>query len=112
MSTETDITVINESSYDLHISFVVDKTAQSKDDYNDIELTKNQTIMFTVSYYATGKNDYPRPYIDLKKIIFSDSTTGKIIKTLDNNLENIFILTNVDGWHADYLLKITNNLLE
>jgi hypothetical protein len=107
----SDITVINESSYDLHISFVVDKTVQSKDDYKDINLTKNQSIVFTVGYYATGYNNYPRPYIDIKRIIFSDSTTGKIIKTLDNNLENI-ILTNVDGRHADYLLKITNNLLE
>jgi hypothetical protein len=112
MSTETDIIVINESSYDLHINFVVDERRQSKDDYKDIEITKNETIMFKVGYFATGYNDYPRPDIDIKSIIFTDLVSRKVIKAIDNNLKDIFIFIESNGGYAKYLLKITDNLLE
>ena len=108
---ETDIEIINESSNDLIIEFLLrNGKFCHHPGYDKIELKKNESIWLLV-YCLIGPNIAPIPNDDVIKIVFSDFETTEIIKVLNNN--NHF--KSIDGsssTHGKYRLIITDELFQ
>ena len=114
----TTVTVINKSFYDLHIKIdVISEYPYSAHltgpDPDIIELKKNQSGSFQMSFFGPGTA--PTPEEVITKITFSNLDTGVLIKILDKNIEKYFVLISLSGRgteKAEYLLEITNDLLQ
>jgi hypothetical protein len=101
-----EITVKNETSYNLRISIYYSHP-------KTIELRKNESALV----HVTDINKVPLPYevIDNIIITYSNLDDDEIIKVIDKNLEDIFVLTKPvpkRSHTAKYSLTITDDLLQ
>lgn len=106
---KTEIKIINESYYNLHIQFIVESNNITTDElsqYKDIIIDKNKTVTFLL----TVLNDIRNPNNEVVKIILINNDNNEIIKNINNN-ENIFKLIKSDKYYTSYQFTINNDLL-
>jgi hypothetical protein len=109
---DTAIKVVNESSYDLNITF--DPIFPNEVFYKSIDINQGESVSF-ITYPIRGgkKSDHYNPNEGMINIIISNIDTGKIIKEMNNMNKNItyfeFIGFEIDS--AVYQFKITDDLL-
>jgi len=111
----TTINVINKSSYDLQIKLELKAWAISEPQFNGpnpeiLELSKNQSGSFNMDMF--GPSSPPTPEETIEKIIFSNLDTGIVIKVVDQNIRSVFNLASNSGSKAEYILEITDDLLQ
>jgi hypothetical protein len=80
------VTIINNSSYDLHIKFTA-KRYESQ--YKAIDIRSNESISFDVSagkgtfpIFVASDPSYPNPNDDVEKMVFLDLNTSEFIKEI------------------------------
>ena len=110
----TEIRVINSSSYDLIIDFEIDQR-----EYTQVELEKNHSTSFVLTNDYVYVGEFTNPNEVMSRMVLSNLDNGEIIKELINDLnenEILFILER--GWakrdnriEAQFLLEITDALL-
>jgi len=106
------ITVVNELTYELNITFEANKYSG----YDPVNIGKGETVTFEL--WGGNHAPSPNPNNEVEKIIFTNLDTNDVIMILDNN--KIFLKTKseknkVFGKEIEtrvyYLLKITDELL-
>jgi hypothetical protein len=108
-SAHTEIEVINESSYNLHITF--EEISPYLGFNEEIYLLKSESVLFYIWSGLGGKEIKPRnPNAEKVKIVFMNIDTGEIIKETENS-ENMFKFIRAEAYKAYYRLKITDDLL-
>jgi len=105
-----DITIVNNSSYDLKIK--IEYKDLPGDYYNgneEINIIREDSASFELIRIG-GRGVEPRdPNNDIINILFFNMTTEEIIKKLDNN--NYFELSKNEKYNAKYRIEITDELL-
>jgi hypothetical protein len=105
----TEIEIINDSSYNLHITF--EEISPYLGFNGEIYLLKNESLSFHIWAGLGGKDIKPRnPNNEKVKIIILNIDTGEIIKEMENT-ENTFICIREEAYKAYYQLKITDDFL-
>ena len=107
----SNITVINNSSFDLRISFIRTYRPYYAP-IDDIELKKNSSS----SYLITGETppSAPDPHWYFERVIFTDLNNGEVLNEIIP--DNLFKLTDrikgkKGGERAEYLFEITDDHL-
>ena len=86
-STETKLEIINQSSYNLHIKFKTKKLYNYQNEYDEIDIKKEQSVIILL--YDFGPPAPRRPNNEIENIIFYNLDNNEIIKEIVN--ENILI---------------------
>jgi len=103
----TEIEVINESSYGLHIEF---EDIFSRNWFEEINVKKGESFTFFISDIGGKDGVKPRnPNNEVGKIIFINSETNEIIKEIINN--NLFELIKSLDDYEHYKLYVNDILL-
>jgi hypothetical protein len=116
----TEINIVNESSYDLHISFYPypDIKMEHFPSYgwdNDFDLLKNKSVSYEL---RSGPVGYEDPNDKIEKALFVNMKNNEEIKKYNNNNRNLFNLIGTEtnsiygGTKASYLLTINDAFLQ
>ena len=110
-ATTTDLEVVNNSSYNLHLHFILKRyNYYTGDKSTNIKKGETLLIKYFLGMAAGGKGVYGDPNLEIDKIIFTNLDTNEIIRELKNN--NHFTLISRDGTsYGFYKLEITDDLL-
>jgi hypothetical protein len=105
----TEIEIINESSYNLHIAF--EEISPYLGFSEEIYLLKSESLSFRIWSGLGGKDIKPRnPNKEKVKITFLNIDTGEIFKEMENG-EDTFKFIRSESYEAYYQFKITDDLL-
>jgi len=106
---DTEIEIINDSSYNLNINFK--EIPPDRGFTDEINLLKSESSFFNIWTGLGGKDIKPRNPNDEKvNIIFLNIDTGEVIKEMENS-EDLFKFIRAEDYKAYYQLKITDDLL-
>ncbi|MCL2593727.1 MAG: hypothetical protein FWD82_10255 [Defluviitaleaceae bacterium] len=107
---DTEIEIINDSSYNLNITFERIPPYSGFD--GEIYLLKTETALFYLWSGLGGKDVKPvNPNNERVKIIFLNIDTGVIIKEMENS-EYVFTFIKEEPYKAYYQFKISDDLLQ
>lgn len=106
---DTEIEIINNSSYNLNITF--EEISPYYGFIGEIYLLKTESGLFHLGTGLGGKDIKPINPNDARvKIIFLNIDTGKILKEINSN-ENTFTFIKEETYNAYYQFKISDDLL-
>ena len=115
----TEIKVINNSTYDLHIILKLDDLSANRwgdDDFLYIDVLRNQSKEFMLLTFMGSHHPIRNPNEEIEKITFSNLENNEIICELEN-IPGLFILDYIHedeiygGKTAYYKFEITDSLL-